>query len=443
MIHKLAYLKYRTLNSFWFLPSLFWLGAFLLAGLTLFLDTQGGVQNWFAASPLFDMGAEGARNLLSTLAGSLITVTSLVFSLTLVTLTLASSQLGPRLIEKFISDQLVQVTLGSYISTFTYALLILRSVQGGETPFVPALSLHMTILGTLFCVGLLIAFIHHIATVIQADWVISSVASDLLEAIPRAFPEEEADAPRGHAPPLEPLAELAAMPVPAHRSGYVQAVAAEDLAALASKRSGFIRLIYRPGHYIVAGAALAYAGPRMREEDHEIIRNAFVTGPKRTATEDIEFAVSALVEIALRALSPGINDPRTAMTCTDWLTSAVACAMKGKPLPALLCDEEGTPRVWRDTVTFEGLVDAAYNEIRQAAEKNAAVMIRLVEALIRLAELARSAHHLEVMAAHKDRLHAATNIYLATGADWQAIEGRFESLSAAMTAAEKRLSSSV
>lgn len=443
MIHKLTYLKYRTLNSFWFLPSLFWLGAFLLAGLTLFFDTQGSVQDWFAVSPLFDMGAEGARSLLSTLAGSLITVTSLVFSLTLVTLTLASSQLGPRLIEQFIADGLVQVTLGSYISTFTYALLVLRSVQGGEPSFVPALSLHMAILGTLFCVGLLIAFIHHIATIIQADWVISSVANDLLEAIPRAFPEEEADAPRRDAPPLEPLAELAAMPVPAHRSGYVQAVAAEDLVALAAKRSGFIRLVYRPGHYIVADAALAYAGPRLREEDHEAIRNAFVTGPKRTATEDIEFAVSALVEIALRALSPGINDPRTAMACTDWLTSAVGCAMKGKPLPALLHDAEGTPRVWRDTVTFEGLADAAFNEIRQSAEQNTAVTIRLIESLIRLAELARAPHHLDVITTHEARLHEAVKAHLAAGADRGTIQGRFDKLSAARAAAEKRLSSSV
>ncbi len=386
------------------------------------------------------MDADGARAILSTIAGSLITVTSLVFSLTLVTLTMASSQLGPRLIGKFISDRLVQFTLGSYVSTFSYALIVLRSVAGGEEAFVPVLSLHFAILGTLFCFGLLIAFIHHVAIIIQADWVIFSVADDLLNAMPRAFPEESDAESRSAArarqeETLKTLSDLAPLAVKAEKSGYVQTLSPGPLAELAEKRGSFIRLLYRPGHYIVAGSTLAYCGTAIEESDYEKVRAAFVLGPKRSAAQDIEFAVTALVEIALRALSPGINDPRTAIACIDWLTAAAARAMQGEAPPPLLCDKENTPRLWRDIVSFEGFIDCAFNEIRQAARDNVAVTLRLIETITRLGEFIRTDEHWQVLSAQANKIESSLETYFAESSDTDDLLQRLSELRKSLEAA--------
>lgn len=423
MLSHLRYFKYQALNSFWFTPSLMWLFALFMAGITLWADHAGLGAAFLSPLPFFDVDADGARAILSTIAGSLITVTSLVFSLTLVTLTMASSQLGPRLIGKFISDRLVQFTLGSYVSTFSYALIVLRSVAGGEEAFVPVLSLHFAILGTLFCFGLLIAFIHHVAIIIQADWVIFSVADDLLNAMPRAFPEEKSDEESRSAArakeesTLKALSDLAPLPVKAEKSGYVQTLSPGPLAEIAERRDSFIRLLYRPGHYIVAGSTIAYGGPAIEEGDHEKIRAALVLGPKRSAAQDIEFAVTALVEIALRALSPGINDPRTAIACIDWLTAAAGRAMQGEAPPALLCDKEDTPRLWRDIVSFEGFIDCAFNEIRQAARDNVAVTLRLIESITRLGEFIRTDEHWQVLSTQANKIESSLETYFAESSD--------------------------
>ncbi len=394
---RLRYLWYRATSSLWLVPAAMIFGAILLAFAMLTLDN---VVPWGWARPLhwlLPVGTEGARQVLATIAGSMITVASLVFSMTLVTLTLASSQLGPRLITRFMRDPINQVVLGTFIATFVYALLILQTVsetvtEAGTPPVVPHLAVLVALILTLLSLGWLIYFIHHVAEAIQADSVIAEISDELALAIRRRFPELEAGPTLPlETPFLDRLAEPAGV-VGGGESGYVQAIDARALLRAASEHGLLIKVEARPGSFVVAGAPLLLVWPRERlsEELARELDRAVVIGPKRTSTQDIDFAVNALVEIALRALSPGINDPRTAISCIDRLTQALAEMIQLPEPPALVADDDGALRLIVRPAGFEAVIAAALDPIREAGRGQAWVLSRLAEVLAVLAGFART-----------------------------------------------------
>lgn len=402
---RVAYLWHRLNSSLWAVPGSMVAVAIALAVVTLTLDRTVSIPWSGGVAGVFAIGPEGTRLVLSTIAGSMITVASLVFSMTLVTLTLASSQLGPRLIARFMQDRVNQIVLGMFIATFIYALLILQTVtERAADPFVPHISVTVALIMTITSVGWLVYFVHHVARSIQADTVIARVCADLSRALDGMYPQPRMDqpAPWGTGPiPADLLAEEPAS-VRARADGYVQAIDAQVVLALAHEHDLVIEVDRRPGQFVIAETPVMRAWPRARITDQidVAISRAVVIGPKRTSTQDIEFAIGALVDIALRALSPGINDPRTAMTCIDQLSAALAALIRIGEMPPQLHDRDGTLRLITNPTTFDGAIDAALDPIRQAAGGNTGVLIRLIQALEALTRVVSSEPQRRALARH-------------------------------------------
>jgi len=410
-------------------------GAMLLAFAAVALDTP--ITDWLTLNwgLTFTGGAEGASSLLGAIAGSMITIAGVVFSMTLVALSLASSQLGPRLLRNFMRDTTTQMVLGTFVATFLYCLLVLRTIRRAEEiVFVPHLSVTLGVLLAVVSVGLLIYFIHHVSVSIQANEIVARVGTELIEGIEQLFPENIGrGAPRI---PSEPPAadfldtfDREARPIGSTGDGYLQFVDGEALMALAMQEDVVIRLVRRPGHYVVATRpiALVWPGNRVTDQLMEGVSSAFALGKQRTSGQDIEFAVNQLVEIAIRALSPGVNDPFTAMTCVDHLGSALyRLAQRDMPSP-YRHDSQDQLRVITPVFTFPDITDAAFNQIRQYGRSSTAVTIRLLETI---AVVAGSAHRSEDRVAllrHAEMIARGAREGLPEDEDRREVEEHFQS----------------
>jgi uncharacterized membrane protein len=328
--------------------------------------------------------ADASRQILAALAAAIITVIGVVFSVILVALTLASNQLGPRMLRIFIQDRGTQWTLGTFVGTFTLAILVLISIGPGKHgDFVPHASISFVLLLSLLDVAVLIYFIHHIAIQIQLPYVIASIAAD----VGRAIDDEAAPPPgslRAGPSPREILAEMEVSrgAVTSSESGYLQYVTHAKLVRIATEAGAVIHLLYRPGHFIVAGRVLATvippeAAPQIKEE----LRRAHLAGPYRSLTQDISFGIDQLVEIAVRALSPAVNDPFTALSCIDWIGDCLRQVALGWRPQVVHRDTDGYVRLIRTQATYERLVQRAFEKIRQASVGMPSVMIRELAAL--------------------------------------------------------------
>lgn len=373
-------------TSYWFVPSILAAAAVAAAFGLLSVDARvaGDVplQAWW----LYGGSAGGAQAVLAAIVSAMISVTSVVFSITIVVLSLASNQFGPRLIRNAMRDRATQIVMGVFIATFIYALLILGSVQGvEERSFVPRLSVTFGVLLVILSAGFLIFFIHHVALRIQADFVAASISDEVRDAVERLYPGDVGRSPRE----VEPLDGERGLElphrtdVPAERDGYIQIVHSDRLLELASRNELRIELRRRPGDWIVRGkalAALASAAPAAPDRVSEI-RDCFVLSRHRSLTQDAEFGFQQLVEVAVRALSPGVNDPFTAMTCIDWL-SAHLRDLAGREFPARhRYDEQGRLRLIAHDVSFAHFVAIAFDPIRQNARGSVAVLGRMLEAI--------------------------------------------------------------
>jgi len=372
-------------SSLWFLPTLIILSAVGLATLTVWLDQRGQVTPG-GRQFILVVGAEGARGVLGTIAGSIITVTGVVFSITIVVLQLASSQFSPRVLRSFTADRSTQLVLGVFIGTFTYALLVLRTVRSefsDYTRFVPALSVNVAVLLALVSMGFLIYFIDHIARSIQAETIIARVTGDALEVVDRLFPE-----PLGAPAEVDEAAYLEAAPIAvvyANASGYLQSVDPDSIMRHAVNYDLVLRLERRIGSFVVAGDALiSIIGGNPVDLPFDSLRNTVTLGAERTPEQDVERGLIELTDIAVRALSPGINDPTTATVCIDRLTEIfMTLGCRAFP-PVTRRAKDGVVRVIAPRAEFEDLVSRAYGQIRVYAASNPAVLSAIEMSLQRL-----------------------------------------------------------
>jgi uncharacterized membrane protein len=329
------------------------------------------------------------------MAGAMLGVAGTVFSITLVALTLASSQFGARLLRNFMYDRLNQVVLGVYVATFLYCLLVLRTVKSpGEGEFVPNLSVLFALLLAVGSIFLLIVFIHHISVSIQADRVIADVDEKLGKNLEKLYPiglgEEEPVAE--HETQWSELREKYPVKtaVSLDYNGYLQAVDNEGLMELAKKLDFLLKIRFRPGEFLVKDMEIAavYSKTACEEPVLKKIGGAFILGKVRTPTQDAEFAIDQLVEIAARALSPGINDPYTTITCIDRLCASMCYLTKAR-FPSAYRYDDDQLRIVAKPVDFAGMMDAAFNQIRQFGKDSPSVLIRLMEVLVIINGFAR------------------------------------------------------
>ncbi|RDE04401.1 DUF2254 domain-containing protein [Sphingomonas aracearum] len=385
-------------ESYWFVPTIMALAALLLAAAMIWLDSHHAT-GWMDRLPwLYAARPDGARSLLSSIGGSMIGVAGTTFSVTIAAVVYASGQYGPRLLSNFMSDRGNQVTLGTFIATFLYSLVVVRTIRSpGETPgepgFVPQLAVLVGVLLVLCSIAVLIYFIHHVPSRIHINSVIERIGDRLLAEIDSRFPiclgeplDDDADDDRVI---LAFCADATAADaakragVRAEKTGYVQLIDAGAIMEVAGDRGTILRLQYQAGDFVHRGSVLLEASPpEALDDDAEAkLRDAFAVGARRTALQDLRFLIDELVEIAARALSPGVNDPFTANSCLDWLGAALADLAR-RDLPSRLrADEDGTLRVIAHPVSFAGFVDRAFGALAQYASADALAGKRFIAAL--------------------------------------------------------------
>jgi uncharacterized membrane protein len=362
-------------DIFWIRPALMVLIGILLGETMVLVERLEATLPWAKLGWLYNGGEAGARDLLGAVAASTIGVAGTTFSITVASLSFASAQMGPRLLRNFVRDPGNQLVLGTFLGTFAYALVVLRTVRSVEEgAFVPQLGLTGAVVLALLCVATLVWFVHHVASSINVENVIEGVHRELLEAVDRL----DKDAPEPPPPPPT------GAPVALHRHGYLRAVDKDALADWAAERGAVLVLLVRPGHYLFPGGTVAEVSPGDdAPAAAEALRGAFFVGTRQAATQDIEFAIRQLVEIALRALSPGINDPFTAIAVLDRL-GATLCTMVPRHLPGPTVARERSVVLHLQVPDYAGVCDAMFHTIRQNAADSAAVLIRLLEVLARV-----------------------------------------------------------
>ena len=386
-IIKYAPIIEKARTSFWFVPSLMVFASIVLAACAIYIDAVYINSVELTIPLIYGTDIDAIRSLLGTIAGSMITVTSIAFSITIVALTLASSQFGPRLLRNFMMDTGTQVVLGSFISNFLFCILVFCAISFKEPyAFKPGLTIIIAVLMTCMSVGVLIYFIHHVAKSIQADVVIDDVYQELQCAIENLFPsiQEQTDAEVDSGTTDTDFTQRNnQIKVLAKCSGYIQTIDQKALLKLATETEVLIECRFSPGDFVVQDSVIAVVHSDNVVSENIINKTSvrIVLGAYRTPVQDPEFAIHQLVEIALRALSPGINDPYTAITCIDKLNS-VLCGLTKRVFPAMQhYDQAGMLRLVCKVLSFEDIARAAFDQIRQEACNNVAVTMRLLESL--------------------------------------------------------------
>jgi uncharacterized membrane protein len=408
---------YGIEGSLWFLPAVLTAAAVLLAVLTVRLDQTLLLDRRAEVEWLFGGGVEGARGVLEAFAGTMVTVTALVFSITVVALQLAASQLSPRVLRAFMGDRGNQVVLGFFIGTFTYALLVLRTVRSPldvAEAFVPALSVTVAIALTLLSVALLIFFIHHAADAMRASVVIDRAAATTRGLIDSLYPDD-VGAPAPSAPPAW-LECLSSATVCAEGSGYLQGINADALFALAEDHALTLRPVPLVGDFVLPGAPLAAVWPADALDDDvaHAVRAALVLGPERTLQADVAFGFQQLGDIAVKALSPGINDPTTATICVDRLGALLVHLANRVGPNEVRSGEDGSVRLVLPGPSFARLVGIAFDPIRHYGASDPTVAEHLLATLGGAAALVPAARRDPVLGQARIVLAAArTQIALA------------------------------
>ncbi|MEP2668725.1 MAG: DUF2254 domain-containing protein [Cyclobacteriaceae bacterium] len=432
---KLQHLWEELNASFWFIPLLLLLLSIAASIGFISLDRQ---LNFIPEGPfrfLFPESAGSARTILSIIAGAMIGVAGTVFSITLVALTLASSQFGSRLLRNFMYDRLNQVVLGAYVASFVYCLIVLNTVSETDGfQFVPILSVMVGLMIAIVNIFLLIIFIHHIAVSIQSDNVISNISSSMSKSIIQLFPDQlgEESEDEDDKVDIEAIKKnwKATTYLKSLKSGYLQSIDNDNLLNAATENNLLVILLYKPGDYLVEGLQFCevYSNAEVKGEVVRAMQSAFIIGSVRTPIQDAEYSIHQMVEIAARALSPGINDPYTAITCIDNL-SAVMCYLAHAKFPSpYRYDGEGDLRVVADSLTFNGMLNAAFNQIRQYSEGSPSVVIRLMEALITINRIAINRFHKAAISKHANMVFNTAKRTFKEGQDLKDLEERYQNL---------------
>lgn len=379
-------------SSYWFVPSIMAFASFLLAGFMTRLDASLG-SKWLSGIFFVYLNQpDGARSLLSTVAGSMITVAGVTFSITMVALSLASQQFGPRLLRNFMRDTGNQVVLGTFIATFLYCLLVLRTVRTiDENSFVPHLAILFAVVLAIFSLGVFIYFIHHTAQSIQVSSILAKLGQELKLTITEQtskkhiFPEELAGNPEKGRDPSQELESFAQPPlfINPPSNAYLQAVDYEKLMSMAKHYDIIIVLRRRPGQFVYENKAFVEIFHKnleaLKGDFRKELVACFVFGIHRTHVQDIEFLFNQITEIALRALSPGINDPFTARSCIQQSTAGFLALLNRNLASDYRLDKQSKLRVIAPHLKLEPLFVESFAPIRHFAKASFLVNQSLLE----------------------------------------------------------------
>lgn len=404
-ISRIALAWSSLVSTLWFVPAILVVGAVAGAFLMVEASTRVDGESLARWPRLFGAGAEGSRGMLATIAGSMITVAGVTFSITVVAVTQASAQYSPRILRNFMRDRPSQLVLGGLAAIFAYCLVVLRTIRSGEDEvrFVPSLAVLLGFVLAGVGLGLLLYYIHHVASSLQPTSIIRRVTDDTLAAVDRLFPAEiGAPAREAAGDEVPPPGAPGARVVLARSTGYLQFVDAARLLDAACRDDLVVHVAHRVGDFVVEGMPLATVAARRGGADTDgPLHDAFEIGAFRTVDQDAEFGVVQLVDIALKALSPGVNDPTTALTCLDYLGAILVRAAARADEPAVR-RVDGTVRVVAHGPTFERLLDRALHDIRRNARGQHAILEAILRVLDTVGGVTTDPARRALLAAHAE-----------------------------------------
>lgn len=377
---------------------------FVLLALALIRIDERLSLDWLdRVSRLFGAGAEGSRGMLSAIATSMITVAGVTFSITIAALSQASSQYSPLILRNFMRDRPNQVVLGTFGGIFVYCLIVLRSIRSDDGSFVPTIAVTFALVHALVGIGLLLFFIHHIASVLQASSILDVVSRSTQHAIDRLFPEtvgEEAD------DGVVPLAKAEIWhPLFPSSTGYVQVVHADELIRLAIETDSIIRMEAGVGDFALQPIPIVsvHFNGAVDEAMLEKLPGLFVIGDYRTIEQDAEFGIRQIVDMAVKSLSPAINDPTTACSCLDHI-GGIMVRLAARRLTSPARYAEGRLRLITRGPNFEAFARLAFEQIRQNMGSDTMVIARLIETIELTGLFACSASRRAVLSQHLERV---------------------------------------
>jgi len=395
-------------------------GGFLVRPLTiaLALGCAGALLSWleeafpgfnaWVPKTLFPSHADPqvAQIILAGIAASIMTVVSIVFAILLMTLTLASMQFSPRIIVSFARDRVTQWTLGIFLGTFSYCMAALPAARSVPHPFAPVATVLGAMLLALACVGWLLFFIHHISQAISVNHIVDRIASETEAIIDEMMPYPRRQTRMADADRIDP--KTWESPVLSRVSGYIRFIDTRRLVNLAKSNRVKVHVLRRVGHFVPAGIPLlmVYKGERLSAQGIAELHAAFDFGPSRTLQQDVEFGVLQIVDIALKAISPAVNDPSTAISCVDQLSRILIRFASREPPESVLYDPPGVVRVsilWPD---FDRLLDAAFEQVRMYSKSDVAVSLRMLRALSDIASTTSDTAYCRTLAERGRRIVA-------------------------------------
>ncbi len=386
-------------SSLWFIPGLMIVSSMILAFVLIDIDSDIK-EEWLVKYPrIFGLGSDGSRGMLTAIAGSMLTVAALTFSLTLSIIAQASGQYTPRILRNFMRDKANQFILGYFVSVYAYCLIVLRTIRGADDmQFVPSVGVFV---GLVFAIGgivVLIYFIHHIATSLQVTNIITKIKVETSEVIEKIFPERMGDEAEEEqiikADKMKKLVDW--YEVKSLQSGYIQYVDTDSLIDFAADNNLLLSMEYSIGEFVTEGTAIICATNNLDEDSTKTINNCFNIFPFRTIEQDVGYGIRQIVDIALKSLSPGINDTTTAINCIDYLAVIVGKIAERK-MPTLVRIKDGEIRVYAKLPCFQEHIEVAFDQIRINGKANLAIFLRLLKALSIVGEKTLSTERKEIV----------------------------------------------
>lgn len=390
----------------------------------VWLDNTGLMSRWFGTRPWFSN--QTAHQVLGIIATSVITIISVVFSISILTLSMAANLLGPRLIPNFIRKGQTQFVIGVYTGTFVYSLVILASMEKYQQ--VPQLSVMIGIILSFVSFIVLIYFIHFVCQNIQVEYTLAAIMRDLKSAIAREFQKESVKQPDSSTV-AKWLHTMHVFEAINDKPGYIQAIDFVGLSKWAAQHDIVVKTLYKPGDFVISGVPVVqvYAKGRLKRSTSQSCLSYFKIGQTRTPIQDVEFCFEQIAEIALRALSPGINNPYTAMLCINYLSEGVRhMSQFYEPTTMLMVDDKLVLIAYQ--TNYEGVTRKAFDRLRQQAKEDLSVTIKLLEMIADLCKHQDNLKIAQFLQKQAEFVYKDSLKYLENESDRADLDSKFEAI---------------
>lgn len=424
----------RLKVSFWFAPTIMAVIAILLSWLMLWVDDRIPNQLLVNSRLVLSGTVDQMRSALLNMGTTVLATAGIVFTLLTLPLSTVAAQYGSRLLRVFLGDRVTQFVLGMFVATFVYCIASATSIPPADIePEAPQVTVTFGLILMMGTFASLILLIQHISTMLQAPNIAAAAGNELLEVILAEAPyETESDnsVSQNNRDVMKILKGKDGYAIRVQEAGYIQYVDSEYVMTLLREKDLVIRLLCQPGDFVTQGTVIAMLWPGAKVDGYvdQQIHRAFQFGPQRTPTQDVEYAFNQLVEVAVRAMSPAINDPFTAMTCLDYIGNGLTLFIQKGERDPFVYDQDGKLRVAYEPVTFKKLLDSSFNMLRHCSCDNASVLQHMLKVIDAIGQETKSPAMRQKLLYHADLIMAECKAGSVIKQDRQLIQENGEAL---------------